>query len=455
MLARAIVLGTGMALSISAGAQTPAAPLVLEAKISLGQVNGRIDHLAVDLKRRRLFVAELGNDSLGVVDLATQKVLRTIAGLSAPQGVAYEPTTDAGDGSVRVLRGEDLSVVGRIDLGDDADNVRIDAARHRVLVGYGDGALAVIDPTTRAKVADTPLKAHPESFRIDGDRAFVNVPDGRLIQGRRSREGRGGRQLLADPAQPTRRTSRWRSTPEAKRLLVVKALQPAATRWSRRRRTGKFSRASIRAAMPTTRSCRYQAPTRLRELRSRCGRRDRGARRLLSANRSGSNRHPGHGHPCSIPRSIGCSSQCERPAASRRRYGYSGRCRDVPPARSGSRRSWFETRQSLAYPQSLAGNLPFVIPGLAHRASSGTHEHGLIRRVCRGLRHALLTRPCAWVPGFIAARCPGMTPTKLPQTHFRPASEGRHRERHSQALASATPREHRRRRPTPGFEREH
>ena len=61
MLARAIVLGTGMALSISAAAQTPAVPLVLEAKIPLGQVNGRIDHLAVDLKRQRLFVAELGN----------------------------------------------------------------------------------------------------------------------------------------------------------------------------------------------------------------------------------------------------------------------------------------------------------------------------------------------------------------------------------------------------------
>jgi len=188
VLARGFALFLGAVMSISASAQSPPAPLVLEAKIPLGSVSGRIDHLAVDLKRQRLFVAELGNDSLGIVDLTAQKVLRTIIGLSEPQGVAYEPTTDtvyvanASDGSVRLLRGEDLATVGRIDLGDDADNVRIDGVRNRVVIGYGKGALAVIDPATRTKIADIRLKAHPEGFQIDGDQVFVNMPDARLIE---------------------------------------------------------------------------------------------------------------------------------------------------------------------------------------------------------------------------------------------------------------------------------
>src|ERR1700739_641509 len=67
------------------------APLQLEAKILLGDVRGRIDHMAIDLTRQRLFVAELGNDSVGVVALATHSLLRTISGLSEPQGVGYEP----------------------------------------------------------------------------------------------------------------------------------------------------------------------------------------------------------------------------------------------------------------------------------------------------------------------------------------------------------------------------
>jgi YVTN family beta-propeller protein len=163
--------------------------LALEAKIPLGAVNGRLDHLAIDLKRQRLFVAELGNDSIGVVNLATNRVQSTIPGLTEPQGIGYDPSTDTvyvangGDGSVRILRGEDLTLIERIDLGDDADNVRIDRPRSRVLVGYGKGALAVIDPTSRTKVADIRLKAHPEGFQIDEDgaRAFVNVPDAREI----------------------------------------------------------------------------------------------------------------------------------------------------------------------------------------------------------------------------------------------------------------------------------
>lgn len=184
--------GLMLALLLLAAPVTMAArdpPLTLEVKIPLGNISGRIDHLAVDLKRKRLFIAELGNDSLGAVDLAGGKLQSTTLGLKEPQGIAFDAATDAvfvanaGDGSVRSLRAEDLTPLGRLDLGDDADNVRL-APRGRVLVGYGAGALAVIDAARRTKIADIPLKAHPESFQLtsDGSRAFVNVPDAGEIQ---------------------------------------------------------------------------------------------------------------------------------------------------------------------------------------------------------------------------------------------------------------------------------
>ncbi len=164
-------------------------PLQLETKIPLGDVRGRIDHMAVDLKRQRLFVAELGNDSVGIVDLPNRKLISRIPGLKEPQGVGYEPSTDmlyvanAGDGSVRLFAGSDYKTAGRIELGGDADNIRVDTAAKRVLIGYGSGALAVIDPSTRGKVGDISLKAHPEAFQIDPDTSqiFVNVPDARGI----------------------------------------------------------------------------------------------------------------------------------------------------------------------------------------------------------------------------------------------------------------------------------
>jgi hypothetical protein len=161
------------------------APLLLESKIPLGEVGGRIDHFAVDPGRQRLFVAELGNDSVGVIDLKERKLIRTIAGFKEPQGIEYVPSTDtlyvanAGDGTVRLFQGAELAPAGRIDLGDDADNIRFDAAANRLFIGYGSGALAIIDPTARARIADIALRAHPEAFQIDAPhgRIFVNVPD--------------------------------------------------------------------------------------------------------------------------------------------------------------------------------------------------------------------------------------------------------------------------------------
>lgn len=161
-----------------------AAPLVLESRIELGEVSGRIDHLAVDLKRQRLFIAELGNDSVGVVDLRSARLLQRLTGLSEPQGIVFAPASDelyvanGGDGSVRVFRGSDLASIATIDLGDDADNLRLDAMRGQVFAGYGHGGLALIEAATHRVLAHIALGGHPEGFQLssDGQRAYVNVP---------------------------------------------------------------------------------------------------------------------------------------------------------------------------------------------------------------------------------------------------------------------------------------
>ena len=182
----------GLILMLAAITPTVAAdppPLALDGKIALGKVSGRIDHLAVDLGRHRLFVAELGNDTVGVVDLKGGSVQHRIKGLREPQGVGYVAATDtlyvanAKDGAVTIFRGEALAPAGRIDLKDDADNIRVDADGKHAYVGHGAGALAVIDPATEATLADIPLKAHPESFQLDpaSSRIYVNVPDSREI----------------------------------------------------------------------------------------------------------------------------------------------------------------------------------------------------------------------------------------------------------------------------------
>ena len=181
LLAAIFILGTA-----ASRAEEPA-PLVLEAKIPLGDVYGRIDHMAFDPGRQRLFVAELGNDSVGVVDVKQRAVVKRLTRLREPQGVGYEAKSDTlyaasgVDGTVSLFEGAALAPGPVIALGKDADNVRVDAKNGTVVVGYGSGGLAVIDPVQRTKTAEILLRDHPEGFQLDpaGVRIFVNIPDAR------------------------------------------------------------------------------------------------------------------------------------------------------------------------------------------------------------------------------------------------------------------------------------
>ena len=163
--------------------------LMLEAKIPLGDVKGRIDHLAIDVAHRRLFVAELGNNTVAVIDVDGRKVVRRLAGFDEPQGVAYLARTDTlyvangGTGELHAFRGPLLEPVGKLELDDDADNIRIDREQARIYVGAGSGKLAIIDAAAFKKAGEIGLQGHPESFQLDeaGSRIYVNVPDAKQV----------------------------------------------------------------------------------------------------------------------------------------------------------------------------------------------------------------------------------------------------------------------------------
>lgn len=158
-------------------------PLDLVASIPMPGVKGRIDHMALDAKRNRLLVAALGNGTIEALSLEKKECERSIDGLEAPQGLAYLPDLDrivvacGGDGSVRFYRGETFDLAAKVDLGDDADNVRYDASTQKVYVGFADGAIAAIGAKTPSLLAKTDVGAHPESFQLEagGRRIFVNV----------------------------------------------------------------------------------------------------------------------------------------------------------------------------------------------------------------------------------------------------------------------------------------
>src|SRR5262245_4764180 len=180
---RSLLVTVVFVLSWTAQGQT-VMPLKLNQTIPLAGVEGRIDHLSVDLKNQRLFVAALGNNTLEVVDLAKGVRERSITGLDEPQGVAFSPelnrvfVASGGDGSVRAYDASSLAMVAMTKVGSDADNVRNDGTAGTIVVGYGGGQLATLDAKTLKVTGSTKLSAHPESFQLEksSSRVYVNVP---------------------------------------------------------------------------------------------------------------------------------------------------------------------------------------------------------------------------------------------------------------------------------------
>jgi YVTN family beta-propeller protein len=155
--------------------------------IQLPDVAGRIDHMSIDSRGGRLFVAALGNNTVEVIDLKAGTRTDEIKNLKEPQGVVYVPEEDKllvsnGEGtSLDIYDGQSLKLLNQVELGEDTDNIRYDAATDYAYVGYGTGnssALGVVAVDKGTKVADIKLSGHPESFQLEGNgtRIFVNVP---------------------------------------------------------------------------------------------------------------------------------------------------------------------------------------------------------------------------------------------------------------------------------------
>lgn len=164
--------------------------LTLTSTIPLQGVGGRIDHLTFDSSTQRLFIAALGNNTVEVVDLKTNKPIHSIKGLSEPQGVAFIPeqnvlfVANGGNGAVDVFNAATYQKLSSIQLPDDADNVRYDTLNKKVYVGYGEGGIAIIDAATFKQEADIKLQGHPESFQLDilTSKIYVNIPDKQQVE---------------------------------------------------------------------------------------------------------------------------------------------------------------------------------------------------------------------------------------------------------------------------------
>lgn len=177
---------------ITAHAQSPA-PLRLVTKLEMpASVQGKFDHLGIDQKGGRLFVAAESAHQVLVFDLKSGKYLRSIEGSEIPHAIFVREdrnriyVTDGGAGALKVYDGGTYALLKTIPLKLDADSIGYDPATHLLYIDNGGGdvhenfsMLSVVDTTRDVKVADMKIDGDTlEAMALEKstDRMYVNNP---------------------------------------------------------------------------------------------------------------------------------------------------------------------------------------------------------------------------------------------------------------------------------------
>lgn len=174
--------------------ETGKKPLALKLvqTIPLPGVEGRIDHMNVDVQGKRLFMAALGNQSVEIVDLAAGKPLHSIGSLGGdPEGILYVPQSNlifvaAGTPGVNIYDGTSYKLIRSVPAPNN-DNLRYDP---QSAADYGVGlvfvtverGLRALDSRDGKFVYDiniTDKGPRPESFQVEklpgSRRLFANM----------------------------------------------------------------------------------------------------------------------------------------------------------------------------------------------------------------------------------------------------------------------------------------
>jgi DNA-binding beta-propeller fold protein YncE len=157
-----------------------AAPLVLVQTIPFKGVVGKLDHLAVDAKGGRLFVANKANNTLDVIDLKAGTLIKQLPDQVKVSGVAYARDLDMiyvgnGGGVCNGIDGKDYHTVFSTKA-EKADNVYYNSDKKVVYVAHGP-TVSVLDAKTGEVKAQIATGGNTEEFRVDkkANKLFINL----------------------------------------------------------------------------------------------------------------------------------------------------------------------------------------------------------------------------------------------------------------------------------------
>jgi DNA-binding beta-propeller fold protein YncE len=154
-------------------------PLKRIATIASRGKGGTLDHLFVDSESDRLFLTNQSNDTLDIIDLKNNRLLKQVPD-QTPHSVVYALSVDrvfigSGGGACNVLDGTSYTPAGSVPA-EGADSVRFDARSGHVFVA-SHVSLTVIDAKTLQLLSSVKLPGTPKGFQVakKQPRLYINT----------------------------------------------------------------------------------------------------------------------------------------------------------------------------------------------------------------------------------------------------------------------------------------
>ena len=159
--------------------------------LPLPGVEGRLDHMGVDVEHKRLFVAAVDHHTLEVIDLTAGSALKGLAGFNGTQdalflgGNFHKLYVSSLDGHVRIFQGEGFQLVQDFKVEPGPNRLLWDPATNLIYFGYGGqnagfdqyGRVGILQAKPGAEydqlvadmIAPTPRPGRPAEMAMDDD----------------------------------------------------------------------------------------------------------------------------------------------------------------------------------------------------------------------------------------------------------------------------------------------
>jgi DNA-binding beta-propeller fold protein YncE len=180
VLALFVVAPAPVASAPAAPAPPSELPLTLVADIPLPGGATRFDYQWVDADRRRLYIAHLGDSSLVVFDLDSQKVIQEVPRLPSVHGVVAAPeqhlvfATATAEKTLAIIDDQTFQVKSRVPAGEYPNGLAFDAATGKVFVSNNAGrGVGVVDVKTAQALPGIDIGGGAGNTQLDAESGHV------------------------------------------------------------------------------------------------------------------------------------------------------------------------------------------------------------------------------------------------------------------------------------------